>query len=315
MPRKKFLLSIPKPPHPIKRKEALPWQKPKPVSEDPAIANKLEAIMTNRSYVPAIEDIDFLKGPNARGIRLQLDYLKPQALLNKHGIEHTIVVFGSTRIVEPQGAQDKIDSLHNQLEQDPQNKRLMKKLAVAKRIQNNSQYYQVARKFAGLVGKSGNGPNDSQLVIMTGGGPGIMEAANRGSAEVKAETVGLNITLPNEQFPNPYVTPELCFQFHYFAIRKLHFVLRARALVAFPGGYGTLDELFETLTLIQTRKITPMPVVLVGQSFWQKAVDIDFLVDEGVIDAEDQDLFWYAETAEDIWLSINKWYADKGGSL
>ena len=315
MPRKKFLLSIPKPPHPIKRKEALPWQKPKPVSEDPAIANKLEAIMTNRSYVPAIEDIDFLKGPNARGIRLQLDYLKPQALLNEHGIEHTIVVFGSTRIVEPQGAQDKIDSLHNQLEQDPQNKRLMKKLAVAKRIQNNSQYYQVARKFAGLVGKSGNGPNDSQLVIMTGGGPGIMEAANRGSAEVKAETVGLNITLPNEQFPNPYVTPELCFQFHYFAIRKLHFVLRARALVAFPGGYGTLDELFETLTLIQTRKITPMPVVLVGQSFWQKAVDIDFLVDEGVIDAEDQDLFWYAETAEDIWLSINKWYADKGGSL
>jgi hypothetical protein len=315
MPRKKFLLSIPKPPHPIKRKEALPWQKPKPVSEDPAIANKLEAIMTNRSYVPAIEDIDFLKGPNARGIRLQLDYLKPQALLNKHGIEHTIVVFGSTRIVEPQGAQDKIDSLHNQLEQDPQNKRLMKKLAVAKRIQNNSQYYQVARKFAGLVGKSGNGPNDSQLVIMTGGGPGIMEAANRGSAEIKAETVGLNITLPNEQFPNPYVTPELCFQFHYFAIRKLHFVLRARALVAFPGGYGTLDELFETLTLIQTRKITPMPVVLVGQSFWQKAVDIDFLVDEGVIDAEDQDLFWYAETAEDIWLSINKWYADKGGSL
>ena len=315
MPRKKFLLSIPKPPHPIKRKEALPWQKPKPVSEDPAIANKLEAIMTNRTYVPAIEDIDFLKGPNARGIRLQLDYLKPQVLLNKHGIEHTIVVFGSTRIVEPQGAQDKIDSLHNQLEQDPQNKRLMKKLAVAKRIQNNSQYYQVARKFAGLVGKSGNGPNDSQLVIMTGGGPGIMEAANRGSAEVKAETVGLNITLPNEQFPNPYVTPELCFQFHYFAIRKLHFVLRARALVAFPGGYGTLDELFETLTLIQTRKITPMPVVLVGQSFWQKAVDIDFLVDEGVIDAEDQDLFWYAETAEDIWLSINKWYADKGGSL
>ena len=315
MPRKKCLLSIPKPPHPINRKEALPWQKPKPISEDPAIANKLEAIMTNRSYVPAIEDIDFLKGPNARGIRLQLDYLKPQVLLNKHGIEHTIVVFGSTRIVEPQGAQNKIDLLHNELEEKPQNKKLIKKLAVAKRIQNNSQYYQVAREFAALVGKFGDGSSDSQLVIMTGGGPGIMEAANRGAAEAQAETVGLNITLPNEQFPNPYVTPELCFQFHYFAIRKLHFVLRARALVAFPGGYGTLDELFETLTLIQTRKIKPMPVVLVGQSFWQKAVDIDFLVDEGVIDEEDQDLFWYAETAEDIWLSINAWYADKGGSL
>jgi len=315
MPRKKILLSIPKPPHPVKRKEALPWQKPKPISEDPAIANKLEGIMTNRSYVPAIEDIDFLKGSNARGIRLQLDYLKPQVLLNKHGIEHTIVVFGSTRIVEPIAAQQKIDSLNKQIEQKPQNKRLINKLAIAKRIQTKSQYYQVAREFAGIVGKSGNGPNDSQLVVMTGGGPGIMEAANRGAAEVQAETVGLNITLPNEQFPNPYVTPELCFQFHYFAIRKLHFVLRARALVAFPGGYGTLDELFETLTLIQTRKIKPMPVVLVGQSFWQKVVDIDFLVDEGVIDEEDQDLFWYAETAEDIWLSINAWYADKGGSL
>ena len=315
MPRKKFLLYIPKPPHPLTRKEELPWQKPKPVSEDPAIANKLEEIMTNRSYVPAIEDIDFLKGPNARGIRLQLDYLKPQVLLNKHGIEHTIVVFGSTRIVEPKAAQQSVNLLRNQLEQKPQNKKIIKKLAVAKRIQNHSQYYQVARKFSGLVGRSGNGPNDSQLVIMTGGGPGIMEAANRGSAEVHAETVGLNITLPNEQFPNPYVTPELCFQFHYFAIRKLHFVLRARALVAFPGGYGTLDELFETLTLIQTRKIMPMPVVLVGQSFWEKAVDIDFLVDEGVIDEEDRDLFWYAETADDIWLSINKWYANKGESL
>ena len=315
MPRKKILLSIPKPPHPVKRKEALPWQKPKPISEDPAIANKLEGIMTNRSYVPAIEDIDFLKGSNARGIRLQLDYLKPQVLLNKHGIEHTIVVFGSTRIVEPIAAQQKIDSLNKQIEQKPQNKRLINKLAIAKRIQTKSQYYQVAREFAGIVGKSGNGPNDSQLVVMTGGGPGIMEAANRGAVEVQAETVGLNITLPNEQFPNPYVTPELCFQFHYFAIRKLHFVLRARALVAFPGGYGTLDELFETLTLIQTRKITPMPVVLVGRSFWEKAVDIDFLVDEGVIDEEDRDLFWYAETADDIWLSINKWYADKGESL
>jgi uncharacterized protein (TIGR00730 family) len=315
MPIKKILLSIPKPPHPVKRKEALPWQKPKPISEDPAIANKLEGIMTNRSYVPAIEDIDFLKGSNARGIRLQLDYLKPQVLLNKHGIEHTIVVFGSTRIVEPKAAQQRIDSLKKQLEHKPQNKRLINKLAIAIRIQIKSQYYQVAREFAGIVGKSGNGPNDSQLVVMTGGGPGIMEAANRGAAEAQAETVGLNITLPNEQFPNPYVTPELCFQFHYFAIRKLHFVLRARALVAFPGGYGTLDELFETLTLIQTRKITPMPVVLVGQSFWEKAVDIDFLVDEGVIDEEDRDLFWYAETADDIWLSINKWYANKGESL
>jgi uncharacterized protein (TIGR00730 family) len=315
MPKKKLLLSIPKPADPLKRKEALPWQKPKPISEDPEIANKLDAILDNSCHVPAIEDIDFLKGPNARGIRLQLDYLKPQVLFNKHGIEHTIVVFGSTRIVEPISAQNKIDTLLKKLEQKPHDKNLIKKLAIAKRIQANSQYYNVAREFAGLVGKAGLGPKDSSLVVMTGGGPGIMEAANRGASEVQAETVGLNITLPNEQFPNPYVTPELCVQFHYFALRKLHFVLRARALVAFPGGYGTLDEVFETLTLIQTRKIAPMPVVLVGQSFWTKAVNIDFLVDEGVIDTEDRDLFWYAETAEDIWMSINKWYADKGEKL
>jgi len=315
MPKKKFQLSIPKPAHPVKRTEELPWQKPKPVSEDPKIENKLEAIIENNNYIPAIEDIDFLKGSNARGIRLQLDYLKPQVLLNKHGIDHTIVVFGSTRIVEPQAAQNKIDSLKQKLEPDPTDKILIKKLAIAKRIKINSHYYQVAREFADIVGKAGNGPDDSRLVIMTGGGPGIMEAANRGAAEAQAKTVGLNITLPNEQFPNPYVTPELCLQFHYFALRKLHFVLRARALVAFPGGYGTLDEVFETLTLIQTRKISPIPVVLVGVKFWKKAVDIDFLVAEGVIDDEDRDLFWYAETADDIWLSINKWYADKGESL
>jgi uncharacterized protein (TIGR00730 family) len=209
---------------------------------------------------------------------LQLDYLKPQVLLNKHGIEHTIVVFGSTRIVEPTKAQQRVDSLNKQIDQNPQNKKLINKLAIAKRIQIKSQYYQVARELAGIVGKSGNGPNVSQLVVMTGGGHGILEAANRGAAEAQAETVGLNITLPNEQFPNPYVTPELCFQFHYFAIRKLHFVLRARALVAFPGGYGTLNELFETLTLIQTRKINPMPVVLVGQSFEKKQWILTFLL-------------------------------------
>jgi uncharacterized protein (TIGR00730 family) len=315
MPKNKIQLSIPKPAHAIKRKEVLPWRKPKPVSEDPKIANKLEAILDDSTYIPAIEDIDFLKDSNSRGIRLQLDYLKPQVLLNKHGIEHTIVVFGSTRIVEPQAAQKKIDNLKIKLKQNPQNKILVKKLAIAKRININSRYYQVAREFADTVGKAGNGPDDSRLVVMTGGGPGIMEAANRGASEANAETVGLNITLPNEQFPNPYVTPELCLQFHYFALRKLHFMLRARALVAFPGGYGTLDEVFETLTLIQTRKIAPMPVVLVGQSFWKKAVNIEFLVHEGVIDVEDRDLFWFAETADDIWLSINKWYADKGESL
>ncbi len=150
---------------------------------------------------------------------------------------------------------------------------------------------------------------------MTGGGPGIMEAANRGASEAGAKTIGLNITLPREQYPNPYLTPELCFQFNYFALRKLHFMLRARALLAFPGGYGTLDELFETLTLIQTRKIEPLPVVLVGETFWRKAINIDFLVDEGVIDEEDRNLFWYADTAEQIWNGLQEWYRKAGREL
>jgi uncharacterized protein (TIGR00730 family) len=150
---------------------------------------------------------------------------------------------------------------------------------------------------------------------MTGGGPGMMEAANRGAFDVGAKSVGLNISLPHEQYPNPYVTPELCFSFHYFALRKLHFLLRAKALVAFPGGYGTLDELFEVLTLIQTRKIKPIPVVLVGEAYWRRAVDFDFLVHEGVIDVEDRELFWFAETAQEIWNGILRWHDASGEPL
>jgi hypothetical protein len=190
-----FKLLIPKPAHPSQRKEELPGRKPKPVSEDPQSVDKLEAILANSAYIPAIEDLSFLQGPNARGIRLQLDYLKPEVLLKKHDIKDTIVVFGSTRIVEPMAAQSKIDTLSNAVDKNPDDKDLIKKLAVAKRIKINSQYYQVAREFAELVAKSGKGPEDSRLVIMTGGGPGIMEAANRGATQAKAKTVGLNINL------------------------------------------------------------------------------------------------------------------------
>jgi hypothetical protein len=165
------------------------------------------------------------------------------------------------------------------------------------------------------VGRSGQGPEDCRLVVMTGGGPGIMEAANRGAFDVGGKSVGLNISLPHEQYPNPYVTPDLCVRFHYFALRKLHFLLRTRALVAFPGGYGTLDELFETLTLVQTRKISPVPIVLVGESYWRRAVDVDFLVDEGVIAEEDRELFWYAETAQEIWSGILRWHEANGTPL
>jgi uncharacterized protein (TIGR00730 family) len=260
-------------------------------------------------------DVDFLGGAAARGVRLQLDYLKPEKLLRQHGVRYTIVVFGSTRIVEPLVAQHKVESLRKALLAEPNDKEVQRRLFVAERILAKSYYYDIARQFSKLVAESGKGPIDSRLVVMTGGGPGMMEAANRGSHEAGGKTVGLNITLPHEQYPNPYITPELCFQFHYFSLRKMHFVLRARALVAFPGGYGTFDELFETLTLIQTRKIKPMPVILVGESFWRKAFDVDFLVEEGVIDNEDRELFWYAETAEDIWTGLQDWYQRNGEEL
>ena len=153
------------------------------------------------------------------------------------------------------------------------------------------------------------------MIPGTGGGPGIMEAANRGAFDVGAKSVGLNINLPHEQYPNPYITPELCFRFHYFALRKLHFLLRAKALVAFPGGFGTIDELFEVLTLSQTRKIAPIPVVLVGEDYWRQAIDMDFLADEGVIDPEDRDLFWFAETANEAWNGILRWHEACGTPL
>ena len=315
MSKKNHKPAIPQPAHAEQRKEPLPWQTPKSSNEDPECPSKLQAILNSPSYTPAIEDVDFLDGDDARGVRLQLDYLKPDRLLKQHGVRHTIVVFGSTRIVEPMVAQKKVERLREALLSQPDNTELQRRLFVAERILAKCRYYDVARQFSTLVANAGKGPTDSRLVVMTGGGPGMMEAANRGASDAGGKTVGLNITLPHEQYPNPYVTPELCFQFHYFSLRKMHFVLRARALVAFPGGFGTFDELFETLTLIQTRKIKPIPVVLVGESFWRKAFDVDFLVEEGVIDMEDRDLFWFAETAEDIWTGLQDWYQRNGENL
>ena len=306
---------IPQPANAGYRKEPLPWQSPKPSTEDPECPDKLQQILASQSYKPAVEDVDFLDGEDARGVRLQLDYLKPDRLLKQNGICHTIVVFGSTRIVEPASAQKKVEDLRAALKQKAGDEELKYRLSVAERILAKCKYYDVARAFSQLVAKAGNGPDDSRLVVMTGGGPGMMEAANRGASDAGGKTIGLNITLPHEQYPNPYVSPELCFQFHYFSLRKMHFMLRARALVAFPGGFGTFDELFETLTLIQTRKIKPIPVVLVGESYWRKAFDIDFLVDEGVIDREDRDLFWFAETSDEIWTGLQDWYRRNGEAL
>ena len=306
---------IPKPPHPKQRRQSLPWHRPKPGSEDADAPAKIERILRSPSYRRADEDVDFLNADATRGVRLQIDYLKPQVLLDRHGIEHTVVVFGGTRIVEPAAASKAVETLRRELRERPGDADLQARLARAERIQAKSRYYEVARELGRLVGEAGDGPGDCRVVIVTGGGPGVMEAANRGAHEAGAKTVGLNIDLPHEQYPNPYVTPELCFRFHYFALRKLHFLLRAKALVAFPGGLGTLDELFETLTLIQTRKIEPIPVVLVGEDYWRRVFDIDYLLDEGVIDPEDGELFWFADEATEIWEGILTWYEANGRPL
>lgn len=306
---------IPKPPHPRERRELLPWQLPKAIEEDPEALNRVQAILNSPSYRLAEQDVDFLARDDLRGVRLLIDYLKPELLLEQHEIRHTIVVFGSTRICEPAAARRNIEKLRRTLAADPDNKDLERQLAIAERILAKSHYYDMAREFGRLVGEANSSRHGPHTVIMTGGGPGMMEAANRGAFDTGAKSVGLNISLPHEQYPNPYITAELCFSFHYFALRKLHFLLRARALVAFPGGYGTFDELFEVLTLVQTRKIKPIPVVLVGESYWRRVVDIDYMVDEGFIDPEDRDLFWFAETAQEIWDGIRHWHKESGEPL
>ncbi len=307
--------TIQHPAHPHHRHELLPWHRPKNTEDDPHAIDRVQAIMGSPSYRQADKDVDFLDHDETRGVRLQLDYTKAELLLQAHGVEHTVVVFGSTRIPEPAAARRQLEMLRGTLAQTPHDETLQRRVTVAERIEAKSHYYDIARELGRLIGQNGDGHGGNRIMLMTGGGPGVMEAANRGAFDVGAKSIGLNITLPHEQYPNPYVAPELCLRFHYFALRKLHFLKRACALVAFPGGYGTFDELFETLTLIQTRKILPVPVILVGESYWRRALDIDYLVDEGVIDVEDRELFWYAETAQDVWQGILHWHDVNGSPL
>jgi uncharacterized protein (TIGR00730 family) len=315
MPEHRMKVRVPTPPHPYERREPLPWQRPKPTEEDPEAQQRIKAILESPSYRQADKDVDFLNRDDIRGLRLQIDYLKPELLMEQHSIQRTIVVFGGTRIRERTEAQRDIETLRAALATEPTDTSLSRRLKVAERRFANSRYYDVAREFGRLVATGGRDGDKYDVVIMTGGGPGIMEAANRGAYDAGAKSIGLNIHLPHEQYPNPYITPELCFRFHYFALRKLHFLLRAKALVAFPGGYGTFDELFETLTLVQTRTITPVPVVLVGKQYWRRAFNVDFLVDEGVIDQEDRELFWFAESAQEIWDGILHWHEVNGEPL
>jgi uncharacterized protein (TIGR00730 family) len=306
---------IPKPPEVTRRKEKLPSERPKPALEDPAAPQRMHELLQSPNYRPADEDPDFLREDAARGLRLHADYLKTELLLQEHGIEHTIVVFGGTRITEEAEAHRNLTEAEEALAFEPDNEMLQQKCRVYKKVLQKSFFYEISRELGKIVGRSGKGPDDCRVTIMTGGGPGIMEAANRGAFDVGAKSIGLNISLPREQFPNPYITPGLCFQFHYFSMRKLHFFRRAKALVAFPGGFGTLDELKEALTLVQTRKIAPFPIVLVGQEYWEGVIDFDYLLDEGVFEAEDLKLFWFAESAEEIWKGILLWHLENGTPL
>ncbi|NNE07013.1 MAG: LOG family protein, partial [Gemmatimonadetes bacterium] len=253
-----------------------------------------------------------LQRDEMRGTRLLLEYRKPEIRLLEHGIESTIVIFGGTRIIEEARAKEKLARAEAALAEQPNDRERQYAAEVAKRVLKKTKYYDVAREFARLVSSTCQLAGDCNLVVVTGGGPGIMEAGNRGASDVGAKSVGLNIELPMEQYPNSFITPGLCFQFHYFALRKMHFLKRAKAMVAFPGGYGTMDELFETLTLVQTRTIEPIPIVLVGEDFWRATFSAEHLAREGVISPEDRDIFAYAETADEIWKHIVDWWGARG---
>jgi hypothetical protein len=299
----------------MEKRTTLPWEHPKLQEEDPKSLELIKKIMKSPTYVMAEKDSEFINSYEARGMRLELDYLKTELKMNEYGIEHTIVVFGSARIVERETALKRLRSIERMLHKKPDDRVLLRELYIAERMVGKSIYYEDARRFGALVGKSGKTAEDCRVTLMTGGGPGIMEAANRGSFDVGAKSIGLNIQLPHEQYPNPYITPDLCFLFHYFAIRKLHFLNRAKALVVYPGGFGTFDELFETLTLIQTKKTDEIPVVLVGKSYWEKAIDFEFLKDEGVIAPEDLNVFKFADNAQEAWEHILSWHKEQGKPL
>ncbi|MGH9867311.1 MAG: TIGR00730 family Rossman fold protein [Candidatus Polarisedimenticolia bacterium] len=273
---------------------------------------RIERLKKSPAYMRAYEDLRFLNREDLRPVRLQLELLKPELMLQEQGIRSTIVVFGSTRTVEKADILPVVQALEKKAAREPHDAQVKDSLAVARRLLAKTKYYDEARAFARLVTTAYQVDGRGDYVIVTGGGPGIMEAANRGAYDVGGKSIGLNITLPEEQFPNPYITPELCFQFHYFALRKMHFMMRSKAMVAFPGGYGTMDELFEALTLVQTGKIKSLPVILFGKEFWTKAVNLEFLRDEGVIGPQDLDLFRYAETADEAWHKIQDYYREKG---
>ena len=253
------------------------------------------------AYRLAFADPEFMLRRETRGIRFQLELMKPDLGLTAQGIEHTVVVYGSARFISPEAAEQQLADARASGDTE--------RIARAERAVKNAYYYDQARQFARLVAEySESRPPAERLYICTGGGPGIMEAANRGAHDVGAPTIGLNIVLPHEQSGNRFITPTLNFKFHYFALRKMHFMMRAKALVAFPGGFGTMDELFEVLTLVQTGKAKPVPIVLFGSDYWKRFINFEVLVEEGTISPEDLSLFRYVDNAEEAWCLVRDFY-------
>ena len=252
------------------------------------------------AYKLAFQDTEFLLREDLRPVRFQLELLKPELLLNEANIGSTFVFYGSARIPAPKMADALIAAATNPEQQK-----------IAERLKAKAKYYEVARELARLASDCGcDAEGKKHFVVCSGGGPSIMEAANRGATDVGKESIGLNIVLPHEQMPNRYVTPDLSFQFHYFALRKMHFLLRARAVAVFPGGFGTFDEMFELLTLIQTGKVRPLPILLFGKEFWERVVDFNALVEEGVIAPHDLDLIRWTEDANEAWDFVSRYYED-----
>ncbi len=274
----------------------------------------VERIVNSPSYELAERDLLLLAKPELRPVRMQLELLKPELAFGDHQIVSTIVVFGGTQIREQSQAEQRLATAESASTAAPDDRLLKRQVEIAKRRLAKSRYYDDAREFGRIVSSTCQVDGDCDYVIITGGGPGVMEAANRGAFDVGAKSVGLNITLPAEQMPNPYITPELCFQFHYFAIRKLHFLLRAKALVVFPGGFGTLDELFDALTLRQTQRMQDIPIVLYSREYWERVIDFQFLADEGVIADEHLDLIQYAESPPEAWQIIEEFHQQRGES-
>ena len=269
-----------------------------------------DAAVAATAPLKAYEDLQFLKSDVCRGVRLQLEFMKPDVFMDKYRIESTIVIFGSARTPSPEVAGQRLEQARQTLADHPGDAAAQAALKRAEQMVSDSRYYQLARDFAALVTRECQSRDcqNRKFVVITGGGGGIMEAGNRGAADMGGISAALNITLPFEQHPNAFITPELSFILHYFSIRKMHFLKRARVLCCFPGGFGTMDELFEALTLVQTHKIAPMPILLFGREFWERLINWDVFVERGLISPGDLKLFTYCETPEQGWEAIVKFY-------